>query len=80
MGIESKLDTMYKRVMKKHRKAVSDDVPFCECPVPVPPVMITDETAEEKEEIIKRQRICPKCGKARRRINILVFTTHRKPE
>lgn len=75
MGIESRLDAMYKRVMKKHRKAVSDDVPFCECPQSVPPVIITDENKEARQEIINKQRICPRCGKPRRRLNIFYFIT-----
>lgn len=74
MGIESKLDAMYKRAIRKHRESIKDDAAFCQCPVPVPPVKITDKNKEARQEIIKQKRICPGCGKPRRRITIFDFT------
>lgn len=75
MGIESKLDAMYKRVIKKQKEIFPGDAGFCKCPQSVPPVMITDENKEARQGIINKQRICPGCGKPRRRITIFDFTT-----
>lgn len=78
MSITRRLKAVEEKVLPLNvRKNIEQ---FCHCAIPVNTVIIPPEETHRQSEIAEQNRICHRCGKPYRQVNIITFKDHTLPE